>query len=128
MPRVALLCPGLGRVFRGHETFARGLFDLLADDLDITLFKGGGASSPREHVIPHVPRDTPFLDDAHLPVSPKWRLAALGDELKGYELRKGTVHFPLDKPVPVQLISRIAKLRAEGITNSAKPAARQSKA
>src|SRR5690348_15466598 len=80
MPRVALLCPGLGRVFRGHETFARGLFDLLADDLDITLFKGGGASSPREHVIPHVPRDTPFLDDAHLPVSPKWRLAALGDE------------------------------------------------
>src|SRR6185437_2854055 len=46
--------------------------------------------------------------------------AALGDELKGYELRKGTVHFPLDKPVPVQLISRIAKLRAEGITNSAK--------
>ena len=54
--------------------------------------------------------------------------AALADELKGYELRKGTVHFPLDKPVPVQLISRIAKLRAEGITNSAKPAARQSKA
>ena len=42
--------------------------------------------------------------------------ATLQKELEGYELRKGTVHFPLDKPVPVKLISRIAKLRAEGIT------------
>ena len=41
--------------------------------------------------------------------------AALEDELRGYKLRKGTVHFPLTKPVPVQLISRIAKLRAAGI-------------
>jgi uncharacterized protein YdhG (YjbR/CyaY superfamily) len=41
--------------------------------------------------------------------------AALADELEGYELRKGTVHFQLDKPVPVKLISRIAKLRAAGI-------------
>ena len=41
--------------------------------------------------------------------------AALENELRGYELRKGTVHFPLTKPVPVKLISRIAKLRAAGI-------------
>ncbi len=41
--------------------------------------------------------------------------ATLKDELKGYETSKGTVQFPLDKPVPVKLISRIAKLRAEGI-------------
>jgi hypothetical protein len=34
-------------------------------------------------------------------------------------VRKGTVHFPLTKPVPVKLISRIAKLRAAGI--AAKP-------
>lgn len=33
-------------------------------------------------------------------------LAALEDELRGYELRKGTVRFPLTKPVPVRLISR----------------------
>ena len=46
--------------------------------------------------------------------------AELEDELKGYELRKGTVHFPLDKPVPVKLISRIAKLRAAGITATSK--------
>ena len=48
--------------------------------------------------------------------------AALEDELKGYELRKGTVHFPLSEPVPVKLISRIAKLRAEGIAAAKKAA------
>src|SRR5260221_8419289 len=46
--------------------------------------------------------------------------ATLEDELRGYELRKGTVHFPLTKPVPVKLISRIAKLRAVGIAATAK--------
>jgi uncharacterized protein YdhG (YjbR/CyaY superfamily) len=46
--------------------------------------------------------------------------AALEDDLKGYELRKGTVHFPITKPVPVKLISRIAKLRAAGIAAAAK--------
>lgn len=40
---------------------------------------------------------------------------ALEDELRGYERRKGTVHFLLTKPVPVKLITRIAKLRAAGI-------------
>ena len=46
--------------------------------------------------------------------------AALEDELKGYEVRKGTVHFPLAKPVPMKLISRISKLRAAGIAAAAK--------
>jgi uncharacterized protein YdhG (YjbR/CyaY superfamily) len=46
--------------------------------------------------------------------------AALEDELRGYELRKGTIHFPLTKPVAVKLISRIAKLRATGIVATAK--------
>ena len=46
--------------------------------------------------------------------------AALEDELRGYELRKGRVHFPLTEPVPVKLISRIAKLRAAGIAAPAK--------
>jgi uncharacterized protein YdhG (YjbR/CyaY superfamily) len=41
--------------------------------------------------------------------------AALRDELRDYELQKGTVRFPLVKPVPVTLIARIAKLRAAGI-------------
>jgi uncharacterized protein YdhG (YjbR/CyaY superfamily) len=48
--------------------------------------------------------------------------ATLEVELSGYELRKGTVQFPLNKPVPVKLISRIAKLRAAAIpATSEKP-------
>jgi len=46
--------------------------------------------------------------------------AALEDDLKSYDQRKGTVHFPLTKPVPVKLINRIAKLRAAGIAATAK--------
>ena len=46
--------------------------------------------------------------------------ATLENELRGYDLRKGTVHFPLTKPVPVKLIGRIAKLRATGIAATAK--------
>ncbi len=46
--------------------------------------------------------------------------AALGDELKSYDLRKGTVHFPLTEPVPMKLIGRIAKLRAAGIAGTTK--------
>ena len=33
------------------------------------------------------------------------------DELSGYEGEKGTVRFPLDKPIPFDLISRIVKFR-----------------
>ena len=42
--------------------------------------------------------------------------ASLEQELKNYEQRKGTIHFPPDEPVPVRLISRIAKLRASEIS------------
>jgi len=34
-------------------------------------------------------------------------------ELSAYELRKGTIRFPLAEPVPVKLIEAIAKLRAQ---------------
>ncbi len=46
--------------------------------------------------------------------------AELQEELRGYDVRKGTVHFPLTKPVPVKLIIRIAKLRAAGIAAATK--------
>ena len=42
-------------------------------------------------------------------------LRALKGELRGYETGKGTIRFPLDKPVPAKLIERIAKLRAAPI-------------
>ena len=40
-------------------------------------------------------------------------LAAFAEELAGYAVSKGTIQFPLDRPVPVRLISRIAKFKAE---------------
>jgi len=70
--KIALLCSGLGHVFRGHEVFARGLFDMLQDRVDITLLKGGGEPLPREQVVPNVPRNDPRLADIHVSVSPKW--------------------------------------------------------
>lgn len=33
------------------------------------------------------------------------------DELKGFSTSKGTIHFPLEKPVPVALIKKIVKAR-----------------
>ena len=39
-------------------------------------------------------------------------IAAFERELAPYELSKGTIRFPLSKPVPVKLIVAIAKLRA----------------
>jgi uncharacterized protein YdhG (YjbR/CyaY superfamily) len=32
-------------------------------------------------------------------------------ELKGYEVAKGTVRFPLDEPVPSRLVQRLVKTR-----------------
>jgi uncharacterized protein YdhG (YjbR/CyaY superfamily) len=40
-------------------------------------------------------------------------VASFTRELAGYELRKGTIAFPLSQPVPARLIAGIAKLRAQ---------------
>ena len=40
-------------------------------------------------------------------------VAAFKDELAPYEVNKGTIRFPLSKPVPVKLIASIAKFLAE---------------
>ncbi|MGB7642133.1 MAG: DUF1801 domain-containing protein [Terriglobales bacterium] len=39
-------------------------------------------------------------------------VAAFKQELAPYKISKGTIRFPLDKPVPGKLIERIAKRRA----------------
>ena len=40
-------------------------------------------------------------------------LEAFGEELAGYEIRRGTIRFPLDEAPPLKLIARIAKLRVK---------------
>jgi uncharacterized protein YdhG (YjbR/CyaY superfamily) len=35
------------------------------------------------------------------------------DELKPFSTSKGTIHFPLDKPMPVELIKKMVKARVE---------------
>ena len=39
--------------------------------------------------------------------------AEFKEELSAYEAGKGTARFPLDKPIPFDLISRIVKFRAK---------------
>lgn len=38
-------------------------------------------------------------------------IAAFKDELKDFSTSKGTIHFPIDKPLPVALIKRIVMAR-----------------
>jgi uncharacterized protein YdhG (YjbR/CyaY superfamily) len=45
---------------------------------------------------------------------------AFQDELAPYEVSKGTIRFPLGRPVPVKLIERIAKFRAKEAAARAK--------
>ena len=48
-------------------------------------------------------------------------VAAFKDELAPYEVSKGTIRFPLSKPVLAKLVERIAKYRAKEV-EKAKPA------
>lgn len=43
-------------------------------------------------------------------------VTAFKDELAPYDVRKGTIRFPLGQPVPVRLIGRMAKFRVSEVT------------
>jgi uncharacterized protein YdhG (YjbR/CyaY superfamily) len=48
-------------------------------------------------------------------------IAAFGNELEPYELSyKGTIRFPLSRPIPVKLIERIARFRAKEVVEREK--------
>jgi uncharacterized protein YdhG (YjbR/CyaY superfamily) len=40
-------------------------------------------------------------------------VAKFKDQLASYKISKGTIRFPLSEPVPVKLIERLAKFRAQ---------------
>ena len=40
-------------------------------------------------------------------------ISAFKKELSGYEVSKGTIRFPLDKPIPSQLVREIVKFRVK---------------
>jgi uncharacterized protein YdhG (YjbR/CyaY superfamily) len=52
-------------------------------------------------------------------------IEAFKEELSAYEGGKGSVQFPLDKPIPYDLIGRIVKFRVK--ENLARAAAKEKK-
>jgi 1,2-diacylglycerol 3-alpha-glucosyltransferase len=58
--KVALVCTGLGRVYRGFESFTVSLFQTLMDyapHIDVTLFQGGGMARKRCVIVPNFHRE-----------------------------------------------------------------------
>lgn len=56
--KIALLCPGLGRSFRGYERFASELFEAINGSADVTLFPGAGRRSDRVRPVGGAGRDS----------------------------------------------------------------------
>ncbi len=54
IPKIFLVCPGVGHIGRGYETFTRQCFDVLKDEgsFQLKLFKGAGPDSIAETRVP----------------------------------------------------------------------------
>jgi uncharacterized protein YdhG (YjbR/CyaY superfamily) len=55
-------------------------------------------------------------------------VAALADELSGYETSKGAIRFPVGKPLPATLIKKLVRARLDELAGATKPKKAPSKA
>ena len=46
-------------------------------------------------------------------------VAELGDDLRPYAVGKGTIRFPADEPIPLELVARIVTIRLEEVKEDA---------
>lgn len=78
-----------------------------------------GAEEVISYQIPAIKSDGPVFFFAawkqHYSLYPLTEslLEAFGEELAAYQLEKGTIRFPYDRPVPVKFITAMAKFRAK---------------
>jgi glycosyltransferase involved in cell wall biosynthesis len=61
-PRIAIVSPGIGRVQRGFERLFGDLFQLVRDEFDVTLLKGGGSREADERVPLFIHRNSPVMN------------------------------------------------------------------
>jgi uncharacterized protein YdhG (YjbR/CyaY superfamily) len=48
-------------------------------------------------------------------------LGKLANELEGYKMTKSALHFPIDRPLPKSLVSRLIAMRLEGRALASRP-------
>jgi uncharacterized protein YdhG (YjbR/CyaY superfamily) len=46
---------------------------------------------------------------------------AFKDKLKGFSTSKGTIHFPIDEPLPVALVKKLVKARVAQVESKKRP-------
>lgn len=68
IPEIFLVCPGVGHIYRGYETFARQCFDALKNEssFHMRLFKGAGSESEAETTIRILKRTAPMARAARV--------------------------------------------------------------